>query len=97
MAVKLLNTKRVKGLKAFFLAALLIVLAMVVYFPNYSRIKILRRQNQELIEQMATLKAEIAEHKVQNQRLEEGFFYERIARDRLGVAKEDEIVVDIQE
>ncbi len=98
MAGKLLNTKRVKAFWFLLLAVLFFGLGMAIYFPNYSRLKALREEKERLDESIERLKAEIEVYQLKNERLtEDSFLFEEIARDRLGVIREDEIVIDIEE
>ncbi len=98
MAVKLLSSKHVKFLKLLILVMVIFTVGMLVYFPNYSKLKKLREENQELIKKIDNLKKDIAIYEIKNKKLEDNsFIYEKIARDKLGVAREGEIVVDIEE
>ena len=70
----------------------------MIYFPNYARLKKLRQQNSRLSKDNQKLEAEIAELEEKIKALgSDDYLYETIARDSLGVAKEDEIVIDIEE
>ncbi|MCF7874477.1 MAG: septum formation initiator family protein [Candidatus Omnitrophica bacterium] len=98
MAGKLLNIKRAKLLQLLLAAIVIFILAMLVYFPNYSKLKNLREENQKLISKNNHLKKEIKEYEIKNKKLKEDhFIYEKIAREKLGFAREGEIVVDIEE
>lgn len=98
MVEKLLNTKRAKLLKLLFFIVIIFTLGMLGYFPNYSKLKNLREENQKLIREIDALKKDIAIYEIKNKNLDEdSFIYEKIARDKLGVARENEIVVDIEE
>lgn len=98
MAVKFLSLKRAKRLKFLLFAVVIIVVGMIVYFPDYSRLKILRQERQVLQERIGDLETEITEYQNKIRRLEEDHsIFERIARDRLGVIRKDEIIVDIEE
>ncbi|MCF7869639.1 MAG: septum formation initiator family protein [Candidatus Omnitrophica bacterium] len=98
MAEKLLNIKRAKFLKLLLLGVAIFILAMIVYFPDYSKLKNLKEENQKLIKKIDNLKKDIINYEIKNKKLEENsYFYEKIAREKLGVAREDEILVDIEE
>ncbi len=98
MAENFLSTKRVRNLKVMFLIVAIFVVTMIIYFPNHSRLKSLRRENQKLIERIDSLKSEIKDYQIKSERLKrDPFIYEEIARDRLGVMREGEIIVDIEE
>ena len=81
------------------LAALVLgIVVAILYFPNYARLKQLRSENEKLISKNKELQSEIADFEKKLKRVgKDPYFYEKIARDALGVAKEGEIVIDIQE
>ncbi len=98
MAVRLLNAKRVKWLKITFIVSAIFTIVMILYFPNYAKLKKLRDVNKEFISKSDNLKSEIADYKQKNEIIGKNpYLYEQIARDDLGVAKENEIVIDISE
>lgn len=98
MAAKFLSTRRGKIILALLAGLAIFLLGMLVYFPNYSRWRELRAENQALIDRIDQLKEDIKIYQKKNQRLDQdSFIYEEIARDKLGVLREGEIVVDIQE
>jgi cell division protein FtsB len=98
MAGKLLNIKRAKLLQLLLVAIVIFILVMLVYFPNYSKLNNLREENQKLISKNNNLKKEIKEYEIKNKKLKKDYFiYEKIAREKLGFAREGEIVVDIEE
>jgi cell division protein FtsB len=75
-----------------------IVLTLIIYFPNYARLKKLRDENQRLSLDNQKLIAEIADYEEKLQRVgKDPYLYEKIAREELGIAKEGEIVIDIEE
>ncbi|MCM8830896.1 MAG: septum formation initiator family protein [Candidatus Omnitrophica bacterium] len=71
---------------------------MIFYFPNYAKLKELRDANSQLLKEIEDLKKEIAnlEDKPKNKNFQK-FYYEKLAREDLGLIKEDEIVIDIKE
>ncbi len=99
MAAKLLRKKaKFKGVVRTISAIAIVILAIVIYFPNQARLKNLRQENKKLFEKSKKLEAEII---VLEERIEkvgkDPYIFEQIARDELGIAKEDELVIDIQE
>jgi cell division protein FtsB len=98
MAESFSNTRRFKLWQGLLFFLLALVLGAVVYFPNYARWMKLRRENTRLSLQNQRLEEEIADLQEKIKALSsDDYFYETIARDSLGVAKEDEIVIDIEE
>lgn len=98
MVVRLLNAKRVKRLKIAFIISAIFTIVMVLYFPNYAKLKKLRDASKEFISKSDNLKKEIADYKQKSETIgQDAYLYEKIARDDLGVAKENEIIIDISE
>ena len=98
MLARHLNTGFVKWLKAFILVATVVAIATVVYFPNYAKLNRLRQTNKNLLVRINQLEGEIDDLQGKIQRVgDDPYIYEEIARDTLGVAKENEIVIDIEE
>ncbi len=98
MVAKPLNTKRIKWLKIFVILSIIIGLAIIIYFPNYAKLKKLRDANRRIILENKKLEEEIADYKQKREGIgKDPYLYERIARDELGAAKEGEIVIDIEE
>jgi len=85
------------GRIAFFLF-LIVSAGMVIYFPTYSRYKRLSRENEKIVKKIEAMKSEIS-HLQQNLDNVENdpYLLEKIARETIGVAKDDEIVVDIKD
>lgn len=98
MAEKFLSTRRAKKLKLIFLLTLIFVLGLIVYLPDRLRLRVLQEESQNLEQRISRLEAEIINYEAKIDKLEtDSFILEEIARDRLGVAREDEIIVDIEE
>lgn len=98
MVVRLLNAKRVKWLKIALIISAIFTIVMVLYFPSYAKLKKLRDVNKEFISKSDNLKKEIADYKQKSETIgQDPYLYEKIARDDLGVAKENEIIIDISE
>ena len=94
MRVKPLNLNYLSILKLIFFVCIFLILALLVYFPNYSKWKKIREANQKVILQNKALIKEIENIKKSSK---DPALYEKLARDNLGVAKDNEIVVDIRE
>jgi len=98
MVGKLLNLSRAKQISLLVLGICLFVIALIIYFPNFARLKKLREENKRIAQENQKLEQEIKDFQEKLQKLgRDPFVYEKIARDDLGVAKENEIVIDIEE
>ena len=98
MAVKLLNIRKLKAWQWTLLIILNLIVCGIVYFPGYSKLKELRNENKRLTSENKQLEKDIIDFKVKIEQLDtDSYLYEKIARDSLGVAKENEIVIDIGE
>jgi cell division protein FtsB len=97
MVVKLLGTKRAKQLRLLLITCAIFIIAMVIYFPNYAKLKKLKKENVRLFLENVTLEKEIADYEEKLSRVgDDPYIYEKIAREELGVAKDNEIVIDIE-
>jgi len=98
MRVKLLDFSYLNILKFIFIASIFLVAASVVYFPHYAKLKKLKEANRQLLQQVKGLTLEIKDLQGKLKKVgKDPSLYEKLARDNLGVAKENEIVVDIRE
>ncbi len=95
MWLKIFNLNLIKIL---FIALGCLLIFLIFYFPNYAKLKSLREANLELEKEIENLQKEIKDlekkHKSLNQ---SNFIYEKMAREKLGLAKPGEIVIDIEE
>ena len=88
----------VKWLKVFVGIAAIAAIVMVLYFPNYAKLNRLRQTNEELLGRIQELEGEIGDLESKMERVgDDPQIYEEIARDTLGVAKRNEIVIDIEQ
>ena len=98
MRVKHLSINYLRVLQFIFAAAIIFVVAMVVYFPNYTKLKKLRQANHGVIYKARAVGGEIKDLRDRYRKIgKDPYLYEKIARDELGAAKDNEIVVDITE
>lgn len=98
MQVKNFLLKYLKALQIILVFSLAVIIFMVIYFPNYTKLKKLRQTNDKMEEEIQQIREEIKELKNALQKVgTDPYLYEKFARDELGVAKEDEIVIDIEE
>ena len=82
----------------FVVSLVVLTIFMVIYFPNYAKLKKLRQANQKLRSDIETLEVQIQDLDEKLQKVDSNpELFEQFARDELGMAKEDEIVVDIEE
>ncbi|MDD3296799.1 MAG: septum formation initiator family protein [Candidatus Omnitrophica bacterium] len=69
----------------------------VVYFPNYAKLRQLKLENKRLLSETEALEKEIADYQKKIGKVgKDSHLYEEIARDSLGVARDNEIVIDIK-
>ncbi len=98
MAEKLFPTKKFKQPLLGISIGILVILAAMIYFPNYAKIKELRQENKRMSGEITKLEKEVADYESKLKNIgKDPYIYEKIARDDLGIAKENEIVVDIEE
>ena len=85
-------------LRFIFLTILFLIAATIIYLPSYLRLRGLRRENQRVIAEINKLKNETEVLKRNLNELENDFYLlEKIAREDIGVAKDNEIVIDIKD
>ena len=98
MAEEHSNTKNAKQLSIIIVTLVILIIGAIIYFPNYAKLRKLRSENRRLILENEQLEAEIADYGEKIKMLgKDPYIYEKIARDDLGVARENEIVIDIEE
>ena len=98
MPERLLNISRNKWVRISAFILCLSIVTAVIYFPNYARLKKLRGENVRLALENEKLIGEIADYEEKLRRVgKDPYLYEKIAREELGIAKEGEIVIDIEE
>ncbi len=98
MRAGLLNSNYLKLLWGIFIIVILFIIFMVFYFPSYTKLKRLKEANMNLAFQIEMLNEEINSLEDKMQRVDKDpYLYEKIARDELGIAREGEIVIDVQE
>lgn len=85
-------------MKKIIIFLLIFMAFLIIYFPNYARLKKLKQANKQLSVQIEGLKTEIKDLEVKMEKIQKDpLFFEQFARDELGVARKSEIVVDILE
>ena len=73
-----------------------LLLLVVIYLPGFTKLQELKNQNRQFILDMEELKKKNEELKVEKARLENDMDYiEKIAREKLGMVKENEIIYKI--
>jgi len=97
MVEKLLNIVKNKLFRVILGIICIVVVVLVVYFPNYAKLKRLKGENRRLVLENEKLIEEINDYEEKMKRLgKDPFLYEKIAREDLGAAKDNEIVIDIE-
>lgn len=99
MLGRLLSISRNRRVRILALIFCLSIVTVIIYFPNYARLKKLRGENERLALANEKLTEEIIdyEEKLRSVGKDPYLYYEKIAREELGIAKEGEIVIDIEE
>jgi len=98
MVEKLLNIVKSKSFRVIFGIICLVVVVLIIYFPNYAKLKRLNGENKRLVLENEKLIEEINDYEAKIKRSgKDPFLYEKIAREDLGVAKDNEIVIDIEQ
>ncbi len=98
MPERLLSISRNKWVRISAFILCLSIVAIIIYFPNYARLKKLRGENKRLALENEKLIEEIIDYEEKLKRIgKDSYLYEKIAREELGIAKEGEIVIDIEE
>ncbi len=98
MAAGFLSTGWFRRLKYAGVGSAVFLAAMFVYFPNYARLKKLKEENLRLTQANQQLEAEIADYEAKLLQVDkDSYVYEKIARDELGIARDNEIVIDIEQ
>ena len=73
-----------------------LVLVAIVFFPTYSKIQRLKQKDRVLLQKVEALKVENERLKQENEMLRSDPIYiEEVARDKLKVARENEIIFRI--
>ena len=98
MVEKLFNISKIKWVQLSFVFVVICIVVGVIYFPNYARLKKLKAENARLTLENKKLEEEIADYAENLKNLgKDPYLYEKIARDSLGIARDNEIVIDIEE
>ena len=98
MAVKSLRIDFFKVLGFLFLGVILFLIIFFLFLPNYTKIKELREEYNILSKSIEETKKEIETLKIQIGSWDKDPFYlEKVARENLGLLKENEVAVKIEE
>jgi len=83
-----------KSLRIAIIAAVIIALAAIL-LPGYSKLQDLVAENKKLEERIGQLTKSVEDLEVEKEKLEDDILYiEKVARDKLGVVREDEFVIE---
>jgi cell division protein FtsB len=97
MAVRFSNTKKIKQWSLIIGLGLILIITIILCLPNYAKLKEMKEATARFNQQSQLLEEEIVDYQGKMQALkEDSYIYEQIARDDLGVAKDNEIVIDIK-
>jgi len=98
MVGKLFNISKNKWIGIATGILFLFILIMMIYFPNYARLKKIRDENKRIVLENAGIIEEIKDYEDKLKMVgEDPYLYEKIAREELGIARDGEIVIDIEE
>lgn len=82
----------------FFIILPIVIVAGIIYLPSYLRLRKLRNENKRILNEIAEIEKEIRIFKYNLKELEDNpYILEKIAREDIGVMKEEEIVIDIKD
>ncbi len=85
-------------LRCLFILVAVTVAALIMFFPTYSRYRKLREENIMITRKIEALRQEIDQLNRDISALEKDpYLMEKMARETLGVARENEIVIDIKD
>ena len=68
---------------------------LVIFLPSYTRLQDLREKNASYQRQMEALKKENKELAEERRRLKDPVYFEKIAREKMGLIKEGEVVYQL--
>ncbi len=92
------NSKYHKIFKWFLLFLVVSLLVTSFYLPSYFRLKRFKEENKRIIKEIEKIKKEIVKLQENLESLEKNpYLLEKIAREEIGVIKDNEIVIDIKE
>ena len=78
----------------FFVVAAVVIFVIGMLLPGYTKLQDLIAENERLESRIETLTVSIADLEAEKSKLENDILYiEKVARDKLGVAREDEVVI----
>lgn len=98
MPVKIFPLNYLKVIYIIFIGLLIFATVIFLYFPNFAKLKQLQAVNKDLVSQIEVLRREVKGLRQQTKQIgKDPYFYEKFARENLGVAKQNEIVIDIEE
>lgn len=83
-----------KNKKLLILAAAAAVLLIIILLPGYTKLQDLIAENKRLEKRIEDLGTSVKELKIEKNKLENDILYiEKVAREQLGVVREDEVVI----
>jgi|GEM_PF-2728154 len=96
MPVGLLKRNLFKVIGFGILASIVVGVLASIYLPEYTRIQELQKRKLDLKNEILQLKRQVSDltHKNKLVKEKDAYFLEKIAREHLGVIREDEAIVD---
>jgi cell division protein FtsB len=83
---------------ALWIIAIIVLASVLRLFPSHTQIVELKEENERMETRIATMKGEIANLKDDlNKFKTDPYYLEKVARNELGLAKENEVIVNIEE
>lgn len=87
-----------KVLRLIFIGVSLFLIVFFLFLPNYTRIKELSEEKERLIKRIKETEQQIIKIKEELKSLKKSPFYlEKLARERLGTVRKNEVVIKIEE
>ncbi len=78
-----------------FIVAAVVIFVIGTLLPGYTKLQDLIAENKRLESRIETLTVSIADLEAEKSKLENDILYiEKVARDKLGVVREDEVVIE---
>lgn len=92
----MLKLDYLKITRYIFVSLIAVVIGLLIYMPNYTTLKKVRQNKEKVQKEIDEINENIVKLKRELKEVEEkSFFWEKLARQQVGVVKKDEIVVDI--
>ena len=96
--ISLHRPRPAKLIKGFLLLTAIVSIIYFLFLPNYTKIKKLQERNKELESNIIVLAEdiEILKDDLENFK-NDPFYLEKIAREQLGIARDNEVIVSVED